>query len=111
MSAPDLIEVAGDKPKVARTRRVMAKEVREIQAQQERDQQARDRTSRILFSVKVMRPTEKYPYEVAVFDTELSVPVRSTKQAREDALAAWYKMIEGGVAVSQALARDTGTAG
>ena len=46
------------------------------------------------------------PYETAVFETELSVPVGASEEARTDALQAWYKMIEGGVAVSQALAKD-----
>lgn len=97
-----LIEVEGDKQKVARTKKVMAQEVAALQ----REQKADDRASRILFSVKCLRPTDKYPYETAVFDTELSVPVGASAEAREDALAAWYKMIEGGVAVSQALAKD-----
>lgn len=95
-----MIEVEGDKPKVARTRKVLAQE----RAQAE--QQADDRASRILFSVKCLRPSDTYPYEVAVFDTELSVPVGTGQEAREDALAAWYKMIEAGVAVGQALAKE-----
>lgn len=65
-----------------------------------------DRASRILFSVKCLRPTDKYPYESSVFETELSVPVGASEDTRRDALEAWYKMIEGGVAVGQALAKD-----
>lgn len=64
-----------------------------------------DRASRILFSVKCMRPVDKYPYESAVFETELSVPVTSKREIIDEALQAWYKMIEGGVSVSQALAK------
>jgi hypothetical protein len=45
-------------------------------------------------------------YETAVFETELSVPVGASKDKTEDALAAWYKMIEAGVAVGQALAKE-----
>lgn len=75
-------------------------------AEAKREQEADDRASRILFSVKCLRPSDNYPYEVAVFETELSVPVGASEVARDDALKAWYKMIEGGVAVSQALAKD-----
>ena len=103
MSAPPgMIEVEGDKPKVARTKKVLAQEARAA----EREQEADDRASRILFSVKCLRPTDKYPYETAVFETELSVPVGASKDKTEDALAAWYKMIEAGVAVGQTLARE-----
>ena len=80
---------------------------RQAQAEADREQEADDRASRILFSVKCLRPTEKYPYETAVFETELSVPVSTGTKAREDALAAWYKMIEAGVAVGQALAKES----
>jgi hypothetical protein len=97
-----MIEVEGDKPKVARTRKVMAQERAEL----EREQQADDRSSRILFSVKCLRPTDKYPYETAVFETERSVPVRSSKELIEDTLQAWYKMIEAGIAVGQFLAKE-----
>jgi hypothetical protein len=83
-----------------------AKAERQAEAQAEREQEAEDRSSRILFSVKCLRPTDRYPYEAAVFETELSVPVGAGKETMEDALAAWYKMIEGGVAVGQALAKD-----
>lgn len=79
---------------------------RQAAALAEREQEAEDRASRILFSVKCLRPSDKYPYEVAVFETELSVPVGTGPEAREDALAAWYKMIEAGVAVGQALAKE-----
>lgn len=65
-----------------------------------------DRSSRMLFAVKCMRPMERYPYETAVFETELSVPVTGSKEVIEEALQAWYKMIEGGIAVSQALAKE-----
>lgn len=102
-----LIEVEGDKPKVARTRKSsFAKEARQLAAEAKREQEAEDRSSRILFSVKCLRPTDHYPYETAVFETELSVPVGTEDEAREDALAAWYKMIEGGVAVAEALAKE-----
>ncbi len=105
--SPEMIEVEGDKPKVARTRRSsLAKEARQIAAANEREQQADDRASRILFSVKCLRPTDHYPYETAVFETELSVPVGTGDEARDDALQAWYKMIEAGVAVGQALAKE-----
>jgi hypothetical protein len=81
-------------------------EERKAEADEKLEQEKDDRASRILFSVKCLRPTEKYPYETAVFETELSIPVGSDEDIRNDALAAWYKMIEGGVAVSQALAKD-----
>jgi hypothetical protein len=97
-----MIEVEGDKPKVERSRGGIAKEARAA----EREQEADDRSSRILFSVKCLRPSDKYPYEVAVFETELSVPVGTGQEARDDALAAWCKMIEAGVAVGQALAKE-----
>jgi hypothetical protein len=81
------------------------KQQTEIAAQQE--QEADDRSSRILFSVKCLRPTDHYPYEQAVFEAELSVPVDKTARV-DQALQAWYKMIEGGVAVGQTLARTEG---
>jgi hypothetical protein len=65
-----------------------------------------DRSSRILFSVKCLRPLDKYPYETAVFETELSVPVTGSKEIVKEALEAWYKMIDGGIAVGQALAKE-----
>ena len=75
------------------------------QAREELQQEAEDRKSRILFSVKCLRPTDHYPYETAVFETELSVPVGADKDRVEQALAAWYKMIEGGIEVGRALAK------
>lgn len=72
----------------------------------ERQQEADDRASRLLFSVKCLRPTDAYPYEIAVFDTELSVPVGASRERTDDALAAWYKMIEAGVAVGHSLAKE-----
>jgi hypothetical protein len=83
-----------------------ARELRKQEAEQERQEKADDRASRILFSVKCLRPTDKYPYETAVFETELSVPVGARKEVIEEALEAWYKMIDGGVAVSEALAKE-----
>jgi hypothetical protein len=105
------IEVEGDKPKVERTRKVLGKELRQMEAEREREQRADDRASRILFSIKCLRPTEKYPYEVAVFESELSVPVGADESARENAVAAWFKMMDAGVAVSEALIRERGGAG
>ena len=83
-----------------------AKEQRQREAEIQREQEADDRSSRILFSVKCLRPTDNYPYETAVFETELSVPVGASEQTTKDALEAWYKMIEGGIAVGQALAKE-----
>lgn len=82
------------------------RELRQQLAQAEIEQEKDDRSSRILFSVKCLRPVDKYPYEIAVFETELSVPVSAPEETREEALAAWYKMIEGGVSVAQALSKD-----
>lgn len=83
-----------------------AKELRQAKAEADREQEADDRASRILFSVKCLRPTDKYPYEVAVFESELSVPIGAGDEAREDATAAWIRMMEAGVAVGQSLVRD-----
>lgn len=58
---------------------------RQASALAEREQEAEDRASRILFSIKCLRPSEKYPYETAVFETEPSVPVGAGPDAREDA--------------------------
>lgn len=74
------------------------------EAEQKREQQAEDRASRILFSVKCLRPSENYPYEVAVFETELSIPVGASREKTENALTAWYKMIDAGVEVGRMLA-------
>jgi hypothetical protein len=83
-----------------------AKEARQEAALAEREQEADDRASRILFSVKCLRPTDKYPYEIPVFESELSVPIGAAKGAREDAVTAWCKMMEADVAVGQALVRE-----
>lgn len=67
-----------------------------------------DFKSRIVLSVKVMRERddEKYPYETAIFDTELSVPTGAPNKDREAAVDAWIKMVEGGVEVCKALNRS-----
>jgi len=84
----------------------MARSRRQQEVEAEREQEADDRSSRILFSVKCLRPTDNYPYETAVFETELSVPVGAGEETTKDALEAWYKMIEGGIAVGKALAKE-----
>lgn len=108
MTDSKLIEVEGDKPKVARTRRSgLAREARQVAAAAKREQEAADRASRVLFSVKCLRPTNSYPYEVAVFDSELSIPVAADDGAREDATKAWLKMMEAAVAIGKSLAKET----
>lgn len=82
------------------------KEKKQQEQQEIQAQEADDRASRILFSVKCLRPTEKYPYEIAVFETELSVPVGASRETVDDTLAAWYKMIDAGIAVGQSLAKS-----
>ncbi len=58
----------------------------------------------IQFSVKVLRPSNEYPYENSVWESELRCPVkgvRPTKAELEAVTTTWVKMMETGVTVSR----------
>lgn len=94
-SNPKLIEVEGDKPKVARTRKVM-KEDPALAALEERFGAV------IQFSVKVLRPSDKYPYEREVWASEIRVPITDSAEKIESVAAAWIKSMDAGIELAKA---------
>ncbi len=59
--------------------------------------------SMIVFSVKVLRPMEQYPYERAVWDSEIRVKVGANPQEIDTVTKAWLKTMEAGVEVCSAI--------
>lgn len=58
--------------------------------------------SRIELSVKVKRPTEKYPFEREVWSSEISVPVTDSRDHIEAVVEAWVKTMEAGIELAVA---------
>lgn len=70
---------------------------------EERQATARDEAlaekfgSVILLSVKVLRPSTEYPYERAVWESEIRAPVRGSSEHVDSIVGAWIKTMEAGI--------------
>lgn len=62
--------------------------------------------SRIVFSVEVKRPQEKYPYELTVWESKISVPIlpngSADKNKIEKVVEAWTDMMQAGITLAGA---------
>jgi hypothetical protein len=86
-----LIEVEGDKPKVERTRKHFSEEF-------QREQELREQFGSVIqFSVKVLRPMDKYPWEHAVWESEIRIPVTDDREHVQSVAEAWVKTMEAGI--------------
>jgi hypothetical protein len=63
--------------------------------------------SKLVFTVSVKRPLDSYPWEVSVWDSELSVPigVNFTQKQLVEVVESWRSMMEAGLKISKVYAR------
>jgi transcription antitermination factor NusA-like protein len=78
---------------------------------EERNAKARDDAleekfgSMLVLSVKVMRPSAEYPYEVSVWDSEIRVAIGTEDKNVDSIVTAWVKSMEAGVEIAQAFSQ------
>lgn len=100
---PTHIVVEGDKPKVEQTRKRM-KEDPAIKALEEKF------GSVIQLSVRVLRPSDKYPYERQVWSSEIRVPVADGGENVQAVVTAWIETMDAGIALAKAFGAMDGAA-
>jgi hypothetical protein len=61
----------------------------------------------LVLSVKVIRPSPEYPYERAVWESEIRVGIDNNDRDINPIVTAWVKSMEAGVEIAKALGEHT----
>lgn len=74
--------------------------------EEKRDEELEKKFGSVLqLSVKVLRPMDKYPFERAVWDSEIRVPITEESEKIDAIVNAWVKTMEAGLELASAFAR------